>query len=219
MKTVQEAMSSETIILYNYFRSSSSYRVRLGLNFKGITFHYHPVNLLKGEQKLEAFTRMNPLGQVPVLKIGPRIICQSMAILFYLDELKPNPPLFEKDSRVKIIEFCEIINTTQPLHNLTLLKHLESLGGERAKAIWLEEVLNRSWMAVEQFLEKHAGEFCFGNSPTACDCFFLPHVFTSQRYNIDISCYPNAQRILQRLNLEEWALAAHPLRQIDAPSS
>jgi maleylacetoacetate isomerase len=209
------------LILYNYFRSSASYRVRLVLEYKKIQYEYRPVHLLKKEQFEPEYKKLNPLSQVPCLVDGDFTLTQSMAICLYLDKKFPENPLIPKDPHEasQVMEFCEMINCTQPLQNLSVLEYLkqEFYMDERGKKNWLNKWIGNSLVAMEIWLNKHSNQFAFKNQPTLADCFLLPQVFSSRRFEIDLSPYPNILRLETALNELEWVKLAHPLNQIDSP--
>jgi len=209
--------------LYNYYRSSASYRVRLALELKQINYIYEPIHLLKGEQSSAAYKQLNPLQQVPCLVHNELRLTQSMAICMYIDKLNRTNPLLPDDfiASSKIIEFCEIINCTQPLQNLSVLQFLESEFSisDVQKKQWLNRWLPQSLAAMENWLKRHSGAFCFHDNPTLADCFFLPQIFTSKRFEIDLSSFPTIQKLEANLNLLNWVQKAHPANQIDAPKS
>jgi len=209
------------MILYNYFRSSASYRVRLAFEIKNIPYEYRPVHLLKREQQSEEFLKLNPLKQVPCLVDDSITLTQSMAICQYLDLKYQDKALLPQKNAVElgyVLEFCEIINCTQPLQNLSVLEYLEhdlNLAATEKNA-WLNNWLPKSLFALEIWLKKHSGLFCFHDQPSLADCFFLPQIFTSRRFEIDLSSYPNILRLETSLNSHFWAKRAHPHNQIDS---
>ena len=215
-----------TMTLYSYFRSSSSYRVRIALEHKGIKYDYKPVHLLQqgGEQFLPEFTRINPGQQVPTLVHNNSVIAQRMAILIYLEDLKPEPQLFSSDpaEKAKIIELCEIVNSRiQPLQNLKVLKEVVSRYGlnEDQKLEWAQFWINDGLKALEGVLDKTAGKFSFGDSVTAADCFLVPQVYNAQRFSVDMNSYPHISRVEKNcLELQAFQ-KAHPSSQPDAPSN
>lgn len=213
--------------LYTYWRSSSAYRVRIALNLKQLDHELVPVHLVKdgGEQNHEAYRRMNPQGLVPVLVDGSRIIRQSIAIIEYLDELYPEPPLLPANirsrSRVRSIAHtiaCEI----QPLNNLRVLMYLEKEAGlnKAARNEWYQTWLAEGFAAVEDLLEQSptTGEFCEGDTPTMADACLIPQVYNAIRYECDMSPYP----LIAQINENCMALTAFqraaPENQPDAES-
>ena len=212
------------VTLYNYYRSSTSYRVRIALHIKNIEFKYVPVHLLNngGEQYGSSYRALNPMAEVPTLEDEGFIIGQSVAIIEYLEEQFPSPSLFPKDSRkkAKIRQFCENINSfMHPLSNLKVLKYLEDHHSfdQKKKELWINHWYQIGLAATESWLLKNSGQFSFGDEVTVADCFLVPMVFTSERFHVDLTPYKTIQSINARcLKLEPFK-AAHPLRQIDTP--
>lgn len=211
------------LVLYSYFRSSASYRVRIALHHKGLQFEYKPVHLLNngGEQNASQYRDLNPAGEVPTLVHKSNVISQSMAILQYLDECFPTETLFSKDAyqKAKIIQFCEGINCTQPYQNLKTLQFLEKemQVSEEKKKLWLNSWLGRNLEASEKFLQKTAGKFCFGDKVTAADCFLMPQLFTANRFGIHFDQYINISKVAKNCSDLPAFKAAHPFTQPDTP--
>lgn len=212
--------------LYNYFRSSTSYRVRIALELKGINYTYTPVHLVNngGEQNSPAYRQLNPVGGVPTLIHNGKIISQSFAIIEYLDELFPEvSPLFPSDlfDKAKVRQLCETINADiHPLQNLKVIQYLEkhlNMTVEQ-KNLWLNKWISEGLTAAEKIIEAYAGKFCFGNSVTAADLFLIPQLFSSQRFNVDITEFKLLAKINENCLLLEPFKKAHPYRQIDTPS-
>ncbi|MEZ0392006.1 MAG: maleylacetoacetate isomerase [Pseudobdellovibrionaceae bacterium] len=212
------------LVLYNYFRSSASYRVRIGLHLKGLSFEYKAVHLLNdgGEQNKTAYKDLNPAGEVPTLIHGSQRLSQSMAILQYLDEVFPQQPLFPKNSfeKAKVIQFCEGINCTQPYQNLRTLQFLEKEFSfqQSQKEKWLQHWIGRNLEASEKILESTAGKFCFGDQITAAEAFLIPQLFTAHRFGIDFKKYPLISKIQKTSEELEAFKKAHPFQQPDTPS-
>ncbi len=208
--------------LYSYYRSSASYRVRIALNLKKISYELHTVNLVKegGEQKSEKYRKLNPSAQVPTLIHGDKVIGQSLAIIDYLDSLFPNPKLFSKDpyERALQLQACEIINSgVQPLHNLHTLNELGNQAGfdQEKKDAWASYWLKNGMSIFENFIAKYCKEFCFGSNISAVDCFLIPSLYNVQRYHLDELIFPNCMRIAKTcLELEAFK-NAHPNAQPD----
>jgi maleylacetoacetate isomerase/maleylpyruvate isomerase len=180
--------------LYNYFRSSASFRVRIALAFKGLPYEYVPVHLVKGEHKQPDYQAIAPTGLVPTLALddGERL-SQSMAIIEYLDEVHPQPPLLPPDAlgraRVRALAqsiACEI----HPINNLRVLKYLvrDLKVDEEAKNTWYRHWVRTGLEAFERELAQYpAGRFCYGDTPTLADCILVPQIFNGQRFNVDFS--------------------------------
>lgn len=213
------------LILYNYFRSSTSYRVRIALNFKNLDFEYTPVHLLNngGEQHHTEYKKKNPLGEVPTLQYEQEFIGQSLPIMEFLEEVFPEKALLPKDpvKKAKVRQFCENINSfIHPLSNLKVQQYLEKKHGLSAqgKTEWIQHWGKQGLTALEQTLKNEAGEFCFGNSLTMADFCLIPQAFSSDRFGIDLTEYPTIHRINQACLQLDIFKKAHPYRQIDTPA-
>ena len=211
--------------LYGYFRSSASYRVRIALNLKGLSYEQASVHLTRGggEQFSAAFRKLNPQSLVPVLQDGERLLSQSLAIIEYLDEIHPKPPLLpatpETRARVRslaLIVACEI----HPLNNLRVLNYLTGpmgLGNEARQAWychWIEEGLG----ALEARLaaERETGMFCHGDTPGLADCCLVPQLANARRFKCDLSPYPTLLAIEKNCQALAAFQRAAPGRQPDA---
>ena len=209
--------------LHNYFRSSAAYRVRIALNLKGLSYEYLPVHLVKGEQRAGTYRAINPQALVPLLIDDGEKISQSMAIIEYLDEKVPHPPLLpatpEARARVRSIAqaiACDI----HPLNNLRVLKYLVGPLGvsEDAKNAWYRHWVELGLSALETALaaDRRTGAFCHGDAPTLADICLVPQLANARRSAIAIDPYPTLARIeTQCLALDAFARAA-PDRQPDA---
>lgn len=179
--------------LYTYFRSSAAYRVRIALNLKGIPYESLAVNLLKGEQKDEAYGAVNPQKRVPALDIGGQVLTQSPAILEYLDEIHPEPPLLPRGAvnRAKIRAVAAIVGCDiHPLNNLGPLKYLKHKLGHDQAAIdeWYAHWVREGFDAIETMIEP--GPYCFGSRVSLADVYLVPQVFNARRLNIPLDAYP-----------------------------
>ena len=212
--------------LYNFFRSSTSYRVRIALEIKNLPFEYVPVHLLNngGEQNQPAYRNINPMGGVPTLQHKDFLLAQSGAIIEYLDEAFPQTQkLFPKDllRKSKVREFCQIINADiHSYGNLRTLQYLEKNfnAGDDIKNKWINDWFTVGLRACEKHLSITAGKYCFGDILTAADCFLIPLIFTSNRFKVDLSEFKNINRVNENcLALAEFK-KAHPFKQIDTPA-
>lgn len=214
------------LILHNYFRSSTSYRVRIALELKGLKYEYRPVHLVAngGEQNLPAYRQLNPIGGVPTLIHNGKAISQSLAIIEYLDEIFKLPmPLFSDDAfeTAKIRQVCETINAEiHPLQNLKVTQFLETqmnISPEQ-KNKWLNKWISDGLKAFEESILPFAGKYCFGDRVTAADLFLIPQLFSSLRFGVDVSGYKTLVQINENCLLLEAFKNAHPHRQPDTPA-
>lgn len=226
--TEGRARMSEQLQLYSYWRSSAAYRVRIGLNLKALAYDTLPVHLVRdgGEQHADDYRELNPQELVPVLKHGDRILRQSMAILEYLDETWPSPPLLPVSSRdrqrVRAIAqavACEI----HPLNNLRVLQYFDRTWNvpQPERDEWVRHWIASGFAAVETMLADHpsTGEFCEGDIPGLADCCLVPQVYNARRFGLDMSPFPTIERIERTcLALPEFD-AARPENQPDAPQA
>lgn len=209
--------------LYGYFRSSAAYRLRIGLNLKGLAYEQVPVSLLKGEQLADSYKKMNPQRLVPVLEEGFNLITQSLAICEYLEEIHPEPPFLPalpvERARVRALALavaCEI----HPLNNLRVLKYLKNaleLSEEQRNA-WYRHWVAEGFAALETMLAESplTGRYCHRDSPGLADVFLIPQVANALRYDCPLEDYPTLRRINEEcLKLPAFA-QAQPHLQPDA---
>jgi maleylacetoacetate isomerase len=212
-------------ILYSYFRSSASYRVRIALHLKEIDFDYHAVHLTKdgGQQNALNYKAVNPMGQVPCLVDGMNVVAQSMAIIEYIDHKWPKNLLFPKDieTRVQVIELCEIVNSgVQPLVNLKVRQKLQNDfgGSEDQIKSWMTDFMNQGFEAIEKKLAKTAGQYCFGNHITAADLFLVPAVYGAiAGVGLTFEKFPLIKKVNDNLCKLEPFKRSHPQNQPDSP--
>jgi len=203
--------------LYSYFRSSASYRVRIALALKGLPYDYRPIHLVKGEQVQVPFSDLSATRLVPLLKDGDALISQSLAIIEYLEETHPQPPLLPADAlgraRVRAIALdiaCEV----HPLNNLRVLRYLvdEMKVSEDEKTRWLRHWVEDGLAAVERQLAGHpaTGRFCHGDAPTLADAVLVPQVFNAQRFSCRLDHVPQVMRIFGECSALPAFANAHP---------
>lgn len=212
-------------ILYTYFRSSTAYRTRIALNLKNLNYTPEAVHLLEGggQQHKPEYRALNPAGEVPTLVHNGKVLSQSFAIIEYLDELFPQPPLFPTAAfdRAKVRQICEHINCgIHPIANLKVQQYLvRELGAsEEQKIQWTKYWLQQGMEALEQLLLKTAGRFAFGNELTAADLFVVPQVFSAKRFGVEIDQFPTVAKVNNTAMQLDAFIKAHPYRQPDTPS-
>ena len=187
--------------LYNYFRSSASFRVRIALHLKGLAYDYLPVHLARGEQKKPAFAAVTAEGLVPVLELDDdRRLTQSMAIIEYLDETHPQPPLLPADAlgRARVRALAQIVACEiHPLNNLRVLKYLvgELKASEDAKNAWYRHWVRLGLESYEAQLATRSGLYSHGDAPTLADCCLVPQIFNAQRFDCDLSGLPRTMAV------------------------
>lgn len=208
--------------LFNYWRSSASYRVRLVLAHKELAYEYVPVSLLKGEQHQSEHRARNPWGSVPVLEIEDEgrtlVIPQSVAIAEYLEERYPQRPIFPpgRAERAQVRALAETINSgIQPLHNLSILNHVKDVLGADQKS-WAVHWIRSGLTALEKLASRSAGRFLVGDTFTWADCCLLPQLFGARRVEVPATDYPLLARIEATCLALPAAQAARPEAQPDA---
>jgi maleylacetoacetate isomerase len=186
--------------LYNYFRSSASYRVRIALALKGLPYTYRSVHLQRNEHLQEPFASMAAARLVPLLRNGDELVSQSLAIIEYLDETHPTPALLPADplgrARVRSLALdiaCEI----HPLNNLRVLRYLVGPLGttEDAKNAWYRHWVESGLAVVEARLKEQPGTYCHGDTPGLADCVLVPQIFNARRFDCDLSQVPEVMRV------------------------
>ena len=188
--------------LYNYYRSSASYRVRIALALKGLDYDYRAVHLAKNEQFKESYTAVSSSRLVPLLIDGEHALTQSMAIIEYLDETYPQPPLLPatpaERARVRALAqdiACEI----HPLDNLRVLRYLvrEMKVSEDDKNRWYRHWVETGLEVVESRLAAQPATYCHGDTPTLADCALVPQIFNAQRFECRLDHVPNVMRVFE----------------------
>ncbi|MDQ3288199.1 MAG: maleylacetoacetate isomerase [Pseudomonadota bacterium] len=213
--------------LYSYWRSSAAYRVRIGLNLKGLRYDTVPVHLVRegGEQHGDEFRALNPQRLVPLLKHGHRQMRQSLAILEYLDETWPQPPLLPSPARdrqrVRAIAqtiACDV----HPLNNLRVMQYFENTWQvpQSERDEWTRHWIVEGFQALEAMLNDHpaTGMFCEGDVPSLADCCLVPQIYNARRYGVAMEAFPVLTRIEQACLALPAFDEARPERQPDCPS-
>jgi maleylacetoacetate isomerase len=218
------------LTLYTYFRSSAAYRVRIALNLKGLAYEPRFVHLLKGEQRLPEYRALNPQARVPTLVDDGQALTQSLAIIEYLEETHPEPPLLPRNpwDRAQVRALAQIIACDiHPLNNLRVLDYLKNTFGhdEAARTTWIRHWIAEGFEAFEAHLARHAtrhekgGRFCFGATPTLADICLVPQAFNARRFGCDLAAFPRIRAIEEHcLSLPAFRDAA-PDRQPDASNA
>jgi maleylpyruvate isomerase len=206
--------------LHGYFRSSASYRVRIALNLKGLSADHLPHHLRKGEQRDPAYLAINPQGLVPTLQDDRAIITQSLAIIEWLEEIQPEPPLLPKDPlrRAHVRAFAMALACdTHPVQNLKVLARLRQLGlPEEQVTGWAAWANREGLTACEALVADEPGPFCFGAAPTMADLCLVPQLANARRFGVDVAAFPRLLKAeAAAKNLKAFADAA-PERQADA---
>jgi len=203
------------LTLHNYFRSSASWRVRIALALKGLDYDYRPVHLLKQEQSTPEYLAASTTGLVPALADGELTLHQSLAIIEYLDETRPEPPLLPADAagraRVRALALdiaCEI----HPLNNLRVLRYITGpLGAsEDAKTAWIRHWVEDGLAVVDRQLAARPSTFCHGETPGLADCVLVPQVFNAQRFKCRLDHVPHVMRVHDACMAHEAFTSSQP---------
>ena len=206
-----------TLTLFDYYRSSASYRVRIALNIKGLEYETVSVNLLEAAHKDPAYQALNPQGFVPMLEADGVRLTQSLAIIDYLDASFPEPVLVPQspEERAQVMAMALVIACDiHPLNNLRVLKYLKNeLGQDDAvKDAWLSHWMREGFAALEAMAEARPGRFLFGDAPTLADICLVPQIYNARRFNVPVDDFPRlVQADAEAARLEAFA-AAHPDR-------
>ncbi|MGH6659451.1 MAG: maleylacetoacetate isomerase [Sphingomicrobium sp.] len=208
-------------ILYDYYRSSAAYRVRIALNLKGVDYEQHQINLAAGEQKGDDYRGINPQGFVPMLDIDGHRLTQSLSIMVYLDQTRPEPLLMPRDpadgAHVRAMALtiaCDI----HPLNNLRVLKYLSGPLGveEEARDGWYRHWIIEGFTALEAIAAPRAGAMMFGDEPTIADVCLVPQMFNARRFDVPLDAFPTLLRADANASKLDAFAAAHPDRQKEA---
>jgi maleylpyruvate isomerase len=219
-KSNEKSRGEVLMKLHGYFRSSASYRVRIALNLKGLGAEHLPHHLRKGEQRDPAYLAINPQGLVPTLQDGSATITQSLAIIEWLDEIYPEPPLLPKDPlrRAKVRAFamalaCDI----HPVQNLKVLARLRELGLPEQQVMGWAAWVNREGLAAcEALIADEPGPYCFGDAPTMADLCLVPQLTNARRFGVDLDAFPRLLKAEAAAKNNKAFADAAPERQPDA---
>ena len=209
------------MILHNYWRSGTSYRTRIALNLKGLAYEQRAYDLRAGAQNEPAYKALNPQMLVPTLEVEGMLLTQTPAILEWLEERFPEPPLLPggPEARAMVRAMAALIGCdVHPLGNLRVLAQLRTQFGADSTAVkqWVARWIGDGFAALETLIARHGGMFAYGDSPTLVECYLVPQLYSAERFAVDVSPYPrllaaaNAARALPAVE------AAHPDHQPDA---
>ena len=208
--------------LHGYFRSSASFRVRIALNLKKLPYEIQPVHLRKGEQRRPEFLAVQPQGLVPALEDDEQIFIQSLAIIEYLDETHPEPPLLpgHPADRARVRAIANIVACDiHPLNNLRILRYLkhEFRQDDAGLSAWYNRWIVEGFDALERIMadDGQTGEFCHGDEPGLADICLVPQVFNAQRYKLDMTPYPTIRRVFENCMKIDAFDRAQPSKQPD----
>ena len=211
--------------LYSYFRSSAAYRIRIALALKGLAYDIHPVNLVASEQRAAPYREINPQGLVPAVALDDgTTISQSMAILEWLEETYPQPPLYDADAIVRAQQraLCQhIACDIHPLNNLRVLHYLrDDLAlDEDAVSTWYAHWVREGFNAMESAVARMPSPFSLGDEPGMVEVLLVPQMYNARRFSVDLQAYPSLRALDARCAEIEAFIAAHPSRQPDTPEA
>lgn len=210
--------------LYTYFRSSAAFRVRIALGLKGLEYEPQFVHLAEGAQTSAEYLARNPQGLIPLLEADDGGLSQSLAIIEYIDETHPEPPLLPADpvGRARVRAMAQLIACDiHPLNNLRIMKYLGGPMGQSDEdiAVWYRHWIAEGFGALEELVEQYGAEggYCYGGGITMVDCLLVPQVWNARRFDTDMSVFPRLEDIDARLQKVEAFRAAAPENQPDFP--
>ena len=208
------------LVLHSAWRATAPYRVRIGLALKGLAYDYGPVNLIAGEQRGEAYRAINPQGLTPTLIADGVVMTQSLAILEWLEEVRPEPALLPRDpaGRAVVRAMADVVACDiHPLNNTRVGRALAGLGMSDAdQRAWIHRWINDGFATLEPMIARHGAGFCFGDQPGLADCCLAPQVYSARRFGVDLGPYPAIVAVAEQAAGHPAFAAAHPDRQPDA---
>ena len=210
------------LTLHSMWRATAPYRVRIALALKGLDYSYVGHDLVGGEARRAPYTDLNRQGLVPALETGDGVLTQSLAILEWLEETHPEPPLLPKGARERAVvrSMAEIVACDiHPLNNLRVLQKLGGFGfalGSPEVTGWIHGWIGAGFDALEPMIARYGRGFCFGDTPGFADCCLIPQVYSAVRFGVDLAPYPGIRAVDERACALPAFAAAHPDRQPDA---
>ncbi|VVP71961.1 Maleylpyruvate isomerase [Pseudomonas fluorescens] len=209
--------------LYTYYRSTSSYRVRIALALKGLDYQALPINLIAppgGEHRQPAYLAINPQGRVPALRTDEgALLIQSPAIIEYLEERYPQVPLLSKDLAARARErgVAAVIGCdVHPLHNVSVLNRLRQSGHDETQVVeWIGHWISQGLATVEQMIGEEG--YCFGAQPGLADTYLIPQLYAAERFNVSLEAWPRIRRVAALAAVHPAFIKAHPANQPDTP--
>lgn len=208
------------MILHSYWRSGTSYRTRIALNLKGLTYEQHTVDLRQRAHKTPEYLALNPQGMVPALDIDGAILTQSVAILEWLEEAYPQPALLPAApvDRARVRAMAALIGSDiHPLNNLRVLAAVRDLGADQAGVdAWAAGWIKAGFDALEQMVTQDGDGWSFGGTPTLADCYLIPQLYSARRFNVDLTPWPRLLAVERTSETQSAFIAAHPDNQPDA---
>ena len=212
--------SGQPIVLHGYWRSGTSYRTRIALEYKRLAYTQITHDLREGRHRSAEYLSVNPQGFVPALLYGSEILTQSSAIIEWLEDEFPDPPLLPVNSRdraivraMAMVVACDI----HPLNNLRVLQTLRKdlSADDDAVQRWIVTWIHSGFAALEAMIEVHGGCFCFGDRFTSADCHLIPQVYSAKRFGVELDAYPRVRKADENARNLDWVRAAHPDQQPD----
>ena len=209
-----------TLLLHGYWRSGTSYRTRIALELKGLAYGYAGVDLRAGDQHSDAYRALNPQGLVPALEHEGGVLTQSPAIIEWLEERFPEPPLMPRDpdARAQVRAMAAIVGCDiHPLNNLRVLKAIKALGADEAASdAWAGRWISAGFDGLETLIGRHGDGWSWGDAPSLVECYLIPQVYSARRFHVDLAPWPLISAIDARAADHPAFQAAHPDRQPDA---
>lgn len=207
--------------LHGYWRSTTSYRVRVALNLKGVPVEQATYDLRTGAHRAQDYLRLNPQGLVPALETEAGLLVQSPAIIEWLDETYPEPPLLPQAPVARALVramAATVASDIHPVNNMRVLARLrDALGAQDADInSWIAHWIGQGFGALESMVAAHGGAYAFGDRPTIADCYLLPQVYSAERFKVNLESYPRIRAVADRFGALEPVKAAHPDNQPDA---